>query len=210
MDKEKKEEKNASLEDVAINIKGKKYVLVSDRVKYFAENYPNGGIETTILSNVNDERIVIKAIVTPDWEKNPSRRYTGHSQAVVGDGYINKTSALENAETSAIGRALGMLGIGVIDSIASVDEINKAEGSGGKATKKEKSPDYDRIKPEEQEEAKAISEMINKAENVEQLKDMQNSIKRSGTSKEVMQQLILDYNRKMRQLKKEEKENAEE
>jgi transcriptional regulator NrdR family protein len=44
---------------------------------------------------------------------------------------VNKTAALENAETSAVGRALAMMGIGVIESIASVDEINKAHGSQG-------------------------------------------------------------------------------
>jgi hypothetical protein len=39
--------------------------------------------------------------------------------------FVNKTSALENCETSAVGRALAFMGIGVIDSIASVDEVNK-------------------------------------------------------------------------------------
>ena len=40
---------------------------------------------------------------------------------------MNKTAALENCETSAVGRALGFMGIGVIESIASADEVNKAE-----------------------------------------------------------------------------------
>jgi hypothetical protein len=44
---------------------------------------------------------VVKAIVIPDME-NPDRCFTGYSQAKWGDGYINKTSALENAETSAV------------------------------------------------------------------------------------------------------------
>ena len=57
----------------------------------------------------------------------PDRYFTGLSQEKVGDGYINKTSAMENSETSAVGRALAMMGIGVIDSIASVDEVRKAE-----------------------------------------------------------------------------------
>lgn len=115
-----------SLKDKAIDIKGKKYVLVADRIIYFNENYQDGTIETKILSDLDADRVVIKAIVKPD-VTNPQRRFIGHSQAVWGDGYINKSSAIENCETSAIGRALALMGIGVIDSVASVDEINKAQ-----------------------------------------------------------------------------------
>lgn len=118
------------LKDKAIDIKGKKYVLVSDRVIYFNEQYPNWCIQT-VRETVGDKEI-IKAIVCPDCDK-PSRIFTGYSQATWGEWFINKTSALENAETSAVGRALAFMGIWVIDSIASVDEINKAENT-AKAT----------------------------------------------------------------------------
>lgn len=114
------------LKDKAIDIKGKKYILVSDRIIYFNDTYPQGSIETRLVSAPDAEMVVVKAKVTPDTEK-PTRYFTGYSQAKWNDGYINKTSALENCETSAVGRALAMMGIGVIDSIASVDEINKAE-----------------------------------------------------------------------------------
>jgi hypothetical protein len=68
----------------------------------------------------------MKAIVTPDVAQ-PTRYYTGYSQEVNdGTNFVNKTSMIENAETSAVGRALAMMGIGVIDSIASVDEMKKA------------------------------------------------------------------------------------
>ena len=109
-----------------INIKGNEYILVKDRVLYFNENYPNGKIETELLSEINSEMVVMKATITPDVD-NPTRIFTGFSQATWGDGYINKTAAMENCETSAVGRALGMMGIGIIDSIASADEINKAQ-----------------------------------------------------------------------------------
>lgn len=115
-----------SLKEKAVKIQGKSYVLVSDRVLFFSEAFPNGSIETTLLSRPEDQMIVVKATVIPDCA-NPSRLFTGHAQEVIGEGYINKTSALENAETSAVGRALGMLGIGVIESIASADEIVKAK-----------------------------------------------------------------------------------
>jgi len=114
------------LKDKSINIKGKEYILVKDRVLYFNENYPNGSIQTQLLSEIKDDMVVIKAVVIPD-VANPNRFFTGYSQAVWGDGYINQSAALENCETSAVGRALAFLGIGVIDSIASIDEINKAQ-----------------------------------------------------------------------------------
>lgn len=115
-----------SLKDRAIDIKGKKYVLVSDRVLYFNETYPNGSIQTTRESV--DWMEIVKAFVVPNVDQ-PQRMFTGYSQAKRGDGFINKTSALENAETSAVWRALAMMWIWVIDSIASVDEINKAENT---------------------------------------------------------------------------------
>lgn len=114
-----------TLNDKAIDIKGKDYVLVKDRIIYFNEKYPNGAISTDLISTPDADTVVMKAQVCPDTDK-PQRIFTGYSQAKWGDGYINKTSALENCETSCVGRALAMMGIGVIDSIASVDEIVKA------------------------------------------------------------------------------------
>ena len=110
------------LKDKAIKIQGKDYVLVSDRINYFNEHYTEGSIRTELLTDPLSDRIVIKAIVSPDGK----REFIGHAQETVGQGFINKTSALENAETSAVGRALAFMGIGVIDSIASVDEMKKA------------------------------------------------------------------------------------
>ena len=51
---------------------------------------------------------------------------TGHASEKDGSSFINKTSALENAETSAVGRALGILGIGIDSSIASAEEVGNA------------------------------------------------------------------------------------
>lgn len=114
----------------AIDIKGKPYVTVAERVKYFNETYPDGVIDTQLVSDYDSKLIVVKARVWPDAGQT-ARSFTGYSQAVIGDGMVNKTAALENAETSAVGRALGFMGIGVVESIASVDEIAKATGSEG-------------------------------------------------------------------------------
>lgn len=105
-----------------ISIKWKDYVLVKDRVLFFNELYPMGAIITE--RTVEWEMEVVKATVIPDCTV-PERRFTWYSQAKWGDWYINKTSALENAETSAVWRALAFMWIWVIESIASADEINK-------------------------------------------------------------------------------------
>lgn len=140
MSKDQTETKSdKTLKNKAIKIQGKDYVLVADRVIYFNENYPNGQIITTLLSQPGEKNIVFKAVVIPDianvTEKGEKRYFVAHAQETVGDGYINKTSALENAETSAVGRALAFMGIGVIDSIASIDEIAKAEKHQDKPSK---------------------------------------------------------------------------
>ena len=113
--------------DKAIKIKGKDYVLVKDRVLAFNEYYPNGCIITERLSEWDME--IFKATVIPDCDK-PERKFTWYSQAKWAEDKwkmdINVTAAMENAETSAVGRALAMMGIWVIDSIASADEMKKA------------------------------------------------------------------------------------
>ena len=69
--------------------------------------------------------MIFEATVIPDIEKL-ERYFTGHAEETIGSSQINKTSALENCETSAIGRALAMMGIGVDESIASADEVANA------------------------------------------------------------------------------------
>lgn len=121
---------NKSLADKAVNIKGKQYVLVSDRVLYFNEKYPKGWITTDAEFYPEHKMWKVKAtIIVPSDGQTIQlyRHFNGHSQAVVGEGMVNKTAALENAETSAVGRALAFMGIGVIDSVASADELNKAK-----------------------------------------------------------------------------------
>lgn len=107
-----------------IKFKGKDYTLVSERVLYFNETYPQGSIATELVSSEDADRVIVKALVRPE----PERLFTGYSQAKWSDtsSFVNKMSALENAETSAVGRALALMGIGVTESIASADEINKA------------------------------------------------------------------------------------
>ena len=105
-----------------INIKGKEYVPVVERVKEFHKLYPQGQITTEVVSD-NDKRVTVKATVV--FIGNGDRlTYTGHSQAEWGKGLMGAV-ALEVAETSAIGRALGFANIGLLDGIASADEMRK-------------------------------------------------------------------------------------
>lgn len=125
-----------TLEDKAIQVKGgASYVQVVDRVKYFNEAYPNGSITTELVHISQDEKplFVVKATVATGWsepdesgEQFISQVFTGLSQARLGGKGANLEAALENAETSAVGRALAFMGIGVIDSISSTDEMKKA------------------------------------------------------------------------------------
>lgn len=107
-----------------VNIKGKAYVEVNERVKYFRSNYEGWSIETELLDNTNGVAI-IKATVKDD---KGVVRATGHAYEKEDDknSFVNSTSYIENCETSAVGRALGLLGIGIDTSIASSDEVQNA------------------------------------------------------------------------------------
>jgi len=199
--------KDKTLEDVAMVLDdGKLYTAVHERVKYFNEQYPNGGIETQILTMVDSDRKIIKALVTPDWEKLPQRRFTGHSEAFYDaeDKYMK--SALEVAETSAIGRALGSMGIGIIGGMASANEIAKNKAATAATDKPAKAADYSTIQDEEQrKEALSILDVIESAQSVDELRAIKDNIRKSGLSREAMEELRKDFNFKMKELKKKEK-----
>jgi len=110
------------LRDKAIKFKGSDYVQVKDRIQYLVDNYDwQYSIETNYQYFEESKTWVVRARLTI-W----TSVFTWLAQEVEWQWYINKTSALENAETSAVGRACAFAWIGVIDSIASMDEINKA------------------------------------------------------------------------------------
>lgn len=105
-----------------INIKGKEYVPVNERVKEFRAKYPELRVLTELVS-LDENSVVMKATVT-DMDGNILAN--GYAQEDRGSSNINKTSYVENCETSAVGRALGMLGIGIDASMASADEVANA------------------------------------------------------------------------------------
>ena len=120
MEYSKIEEVNKRLKPV--DIKGKSYNTVNQRILAFRELCPDGAITTEIL-NLENGVVLMKATITDELGRVIA---TGHAQEKEDSSYINKTSFIENAETSCVGRALGMLGIGAVDSLASFEEVANA------------------------------------------------------------------------------------
>jgi len=106
-----------------VNIHGREYQTVAYRVGKFREAHPHYALTTEIL-NRDADCAVMKATIA---DENGRVLATGHSEEYRAASQINKTSALENAETSAIGRALAALGLGGTE-FASADEVANAIG----------------------------------------------------------------------------------
>lgn len=104
------------------DIKGKGYVEVNERIKAFRLIYPRGQIITEIVSHEADT-VIMKCSVYDD---NGKLLSTGHAREKQSSSFINKTSYIENCETSCIGRAIGCVGIGLDRSLASYEEVANA------------------------------------------------------------------------------------
>ena len=107
-----------------IDVKGKNYVEVNERIKAFWQLCPNGRIHTQIVT-IENGMCVIKAEVY-ETKEDDYPRATGIAYEKEGSTFINKTSYIENCETSAVGRALGMAGFGIDVSVASAEEVQNA------------------------------------------------------------------------------------
>lgn len=103
------------------NIKGKEYAEVNQRIKAFRMVYPEGSIETELLSNENGICIFKASVWNGDIILGEGTAYEKENSS-----FINKTSYIENCETSAVGRALGMAGFGIDTSVASAEEVANA------------------------------------------------------------------------------------
>lgn len=100
---------------------GTEYAEVNQRVKAFRMCYPQGWIRTEMLFNENGLCIFRASVGVGETELATGTAYEKESSS-----FINKTSYLENAETSAVGRALGFAGFGIDTSIASAEEVQNA------------------------------------------------------------------------------------
>ena len=106
----------------SVDVKGRDYVEVNQRIKAFRSICPGGAIMTEMLSNENGVCVFKATILDEDM------RILGTGTAYENEksSFINKTSYIENCETSAVGRALGMCGFGIDTSIASAEEVQNA------------------------------------------------------------------------------------
>ena len=105
----------------SVDIKGKQYIMVNERIKEFRKQHPNGQILTQVMANVDGQvmfqaKVIVEGVLVA----------TGHAYEKEASTFINKTSYIENCETSAIGRALGVYGIGIDASLASAEEVVNA------------------------------------------------------------------------------------
>lgn len=108
------------------DIKGKAYAEVNERVKGFRRLFPNGSISTQLISIDESDNGKVCVFLATVADENGKTLATGTAYEKENSTYINKTSYIENCETSAVGRALGFLGIGIDTSIASSEEVQNA------------------------------------------------------------------------------------
>lgn len=107
---------------------GKKYTMVADRVEVFRRHFgADLSIVTTVLELATDLPTGTNVVVRADIRNGDGIVATGHAAEVWLQGNVNKTSALENAETSAIGRALAALGLhgGEFASANELDAVDR-------------------------------------------------------------------------------------
>jgi len=110
------------MENGTVNIRGKTYKTVALRVNEFhaSKNHAGWAIETDLITDGGN--VVMKALIK---DSEGRVRGTGYAEEVRGSTNINKTSAIENCETSAIGRALASIGLAGTE-YASADEVSEA------------------------------------------------------------------------------------
>lgn len=118
---------NVNKEIKTIDVKGKQYAEVNKRVIAFRKLMPSGVIATNIVSREKNDEGYDKIIMNCEvFDDNGKLLAKAHSYEIENMGYINKTSYIENCETSVVGRALGLCGIGIDNAIASFEEVDIA------------------------------------------------------------------------------------
>ena len=120
---------------IPMKVKGKDYSEVNQRIKAFRMVYPTGFIIPELLSDElngegKDAYHTCRFKATVGFYTDNGECVTlgvGHAYEKENSSYINTTSYIENCETSAVGRALGMAGFGVDKSVASAEEVGNVQ-----------------------------------------------------------------------------------
>lgn len=111
------------------------YVTVAERIAAFYQSFPTGRITTQIVEHDTESGFILMRAEVFRSTDDDGPSATGHAFEVRGDSYVNRTSYIENAETSAVGRALALLGFEVRRGIASREEMEKAARMNEKGAK---------------------------------------------------------------------------
>ena len=128
----------AKLDTGIVDIRGKQYETVALRVQKFRAAHPDKSLITDMIVR-DDDCVVMRATIAAEDGRVLA---TGHSEEYRKASQINRTSALENAETSAIGRALAAYGFGGTE-FATANEVANAihqQGAGGHSKESAVSP----------------------------------------------------------------------
>ena len=112
-----------------VNIKGKKYTQVHERLKYFRLYYPDHDINSEIFF-FDGKQCVISYKITSGSPNSENYRVhaSGHAHEIISQKGVNATSFVENCDTSALGRCLANFGVGIDHTYASADEVRGALG----------------------------------------------------------------------------------
>lgn len=148
------------------NIKGKEYAEVNQRVKAFRFVYPRGKIETKIINldgDVGNRTCLMRCEIFDDLGNLLS---TGYAEEKESSTFINKTSFIENCETSCIGRALGQSGFGIDTSIASYEEVENAINNQGARPTRNEMSDYLLVYNEQERAKMREAYSVNKDEDM--------------------------------------------
>tara|TARA_Y100000114_G_scaffold104897_1_gene98136 strand:- start:3982 stop:4626 length:645 start_codon:yes stop_codon:yes gene_type:complete len=176
----------AKLNEGGVRVQGgKKYTMVSTRIEAFRKILGlDFGINSEILVN-DDTRVVMKTTI---WDKNGFQIGCGHAEEIRAHGRVNKVSAIENCETSSLGRALASIGLSG-NEFASGDELiaaaNKLSTLHENLEQKEK--EFEVRQKENNAELKKIEIEIVEDEQIDSLTDLEFALSQKNSTQELME-----------------------
>ena len=158
--------KKANESIITTDIKGKEYAEVNQRVKAFRMVYPSGFILTRMVDNENGVCTFDASVGYYDENGDAVTISRGTAQEKENSSFINKTSYIENCETSAVGRALGFAGFGIDTSIASAEEVANAIENQNKKITEEQIEQITKLIPKEKFKAMLTYYKVKKIEDM--------------------------------------------
>lgn len=166
--------KSANERIARIEIKGKKYACVAERVQAFREICPDGSIETSVQL-VPDDKGMICLATTIIRDETGKVLAQDNAYEREGSTQINRTSFVENACTSSIGRATASLGLGSETSMASAEEMANALHQQMEATKAEEKAAVENAKAAAEYKVSLLAEIADLLDGHDAVRDQVNA-----------------------------------